>query len=69
MSGPVTREVAAQILYNILYNGILEAVPHVDPATGMCEFTYSPWMDENGQAILFYTIYFDAEKWDILSAG
>lgn len=68
VSEPITREVAAQILYNTLFNGVIEAKPDTAISTGEVTIKYTPMRDKEGQDIPFYSVYIDAAKWDVLSA-
>lgn len=68
VSEPITREVAAQILYNTLFNGVIEVTPSTAVSTGEVTNTFTPMRDKEGQDIPFYSIYIDATKWDVLSA-
>lgn len=54
---PLTREQAAQILYNTLSNAIITKTPDATPA-GELTYRYAVGKDENGQSISFLSAYF-----------
>lgn len=58
LSEPITREVAAQILYNMLGNAVIQAAPSPYGIEGELTYTYTVRKDADGQNVSFLSAYF-----------
>lgn len=64
LSDPITRETAAQILYNMLSNPIIAKTPDTASYPGELIYHYGVGKDENGQSISFLSAWFGKTELD-----
>lgn len=57
-SRPLTREGAARILFNMLGNTVIQAVPSPYGTEGEITYTYTPQTDTQGQPVSFLSAHF-----------
>lgn len=62
LSDPISREQAAQMMYNMLDNATIWAYPHNSEVLGETTYQYEHKNDENGQPLTFFDVHFT--DWD-----
>ena len=66
LSDPISREQAAQMMYNMLDNATIWAYPHNSEVLGETTYQYEYKNDENGRPLTFFEVHFaDWERGDI----
>lgn len=58
LSGPLTQAGAVQILFNMLENTVIQAVPSPYGTEGEITYTYTPQTDTQGQPVSFLSAHF-----------